>query len=115
MIDINLITDGKIDGDGYFDVFMRSVNNHIKEAVDSNTITQEIAGAVYTGIIPSILGEGIKFEKEKEMLALSIKKSEYEIRALKIEIALKLESVPTLTRDSVLNTITSIVDVVEVV
>ena len=112
MLDINKVTDGDIDGEGYFDRFMKSINNHIQEAVNNNTITQEIAGNVYTGVIPSILSEGIRFEKEKALLDLDVQIKEQELKniktqenVMKIEAAIKLLTVPGSTKSQVPQTI----------
>jgi len=67
MIEFKNVTDGSKDGKGVFDVAMRSLNNHIKSAMDNQLIKQSDAGAIYTQLIPTIFQTTVQFELEKDI------------------------------------------------
>ena len=117
MIEIDKITTGEIDGTGSFDKFMQTVNLHIEEAVNNNTITQEIAGQTYVGIIPGLFDRAINFEKENLLIDLDIQIRAQELKnlqiqesALKIEAALSLEKVPANVKERIPQTIIDYVE-----
>lgn len=68
--DFTNITTGALSGTGYFDKLMSTLRLHIADAVANNEITQEQAGQVYTGVIPGMLDQAVKFETQKETFRL---------------------------------------------
>ena len=66
------ITEIDLEGEGSFDVLMRTLRLHIAEAVTDNEITQSEAGAIYTGVIPSIVQQSVEFELRKDLVAQQI-------------------------------------------
>jgi hypothetical protein len=70
MLDFNKVTDGSITGNGYFDKLMVSLRNHIQDAVTENEITQAEAGAIYTGVIPSMIEQAVNFAITDEQIRL---------------------------------------------
>jgi hypothetical protein len=78
-------------GKGHFDVLMKALRAHISEAVDNNEITQEIAGQVYTGVIPSLVTEAVKFELGADMVNIQIDNEKAKNSALMAETLAKLD------------------------
>ena len=66
-ISFDNVTVSKIDGSGYFDRLMTTLRLHVNDAVTNNEITQAEAGAVYTGVIPSLINEAVKFEMAEQL------------------------------------------------
>lgn len=66
-ISFDNVTVSEIDGSGYFDRLMTTLRLHINDAVINNEITQAEAGAVYTGVIPSLINEAVKFEMAEQL------------------------------------------------
>jgi len=68
MITLEDITDLTLEGEGSFDKLMRAMRLHINDAVYNNEITQSEAGAIYTGVIPTIIQESVRFEMQKNQV-----------------------------------------------
>jgi len=62
MVDITIgeITDTTLNGLGYFDKFMTSVNTHLKEQYDKHRIKSSEYSSVYLGAMQSALTEAVK-------------------------------------------------------
>lgn len=61
-LDFSRITDGTLNGNGYFDKAVATLRAHINDAVNNNEITQAEAGAIYTGVLPGLFKDSIMFE-----------------------------------------------------
>jgi hypothetical protein len=61
-VQLSDVTEVSLEGNGSFDAFMRVLRLHINDAIAKNEITQQEAGAVYTGVIPSMIQEAVRFE-----------------------------------------------------
>lgn len=65
-IDADLITSGKVDGDGTFDKFMQSMNAQLAAQLKAGRITQSDFANVYTAVLQSTLSEAINFELSRQ-------------------------------------------------
>lgn len=60
-ITIDDLTTGQIDGDGVFDVIMRSFNAHIQKQFKENRITGAEYGKTYLGMVQSAMSGAVQF------------------------------------------------------
>ena len=70
MIDIEFssITDGNIDGSGYFDVLMRSVKAHILEEYNNNRVKDSDYASVYLGSIQVAMQQAQEFALRENLI-----------------------------------------------
>lgn len=69
-LDFSKITDGTLDGTGYFDLAVKALRAHIGAAVEDNEITQAEAGAIYTGVLPGLFKDSLQFEVQDVQIKL---------------------------------------------
>jgi len=69
-LNFELITDGHADGDGYFDLAVSALKEHIDIALSDNQITQEQVGAIYTGVLPGLFKDAMSFVITDEQIRL---------------------------------------------
>jgi hypothetical protein len=60
------ITTGELEGDGSFDVFMRSVNRHLLEEYSKNRIKGTDYSNVYLGAMQAVLAQAMQFQLQKQ-------------------------------------------------
>jgi len=83
------ITELDLEGNGSFDKLMRAVRLHIADARSGGDITQEQAGAIYTGIIPTIIQESVRFEMQKDLLDEQLQQEVLKTAALNKDLQIK--------------------------
>lgn len=69
-LDFSKITDGTLEGTGYFDLAVKALRAHIAAAIDANEITQEEAGKIYTGVLPGLFKDSLQFEVQDVQIKL---------------------------------------------
>jgi len=69
-LDFNNVTDGTLNGTGYFDKAVHTLRLHIQDALANNELTQEGAGIVYTGVLPGIFEQAVAFEVQDVKIKL---------------------------------------------
>ena len=67
-IDFSSITDGDIDGSGYFDVLMRSVRAHILEEYNNNRVKDSDYASVYLGSIQVAMQQAQEFALREHLI-----------------------------------------------
>lgn len=85
------ITTGTLDGTGHFDLLMRTLRAHIEDMVDKTRLTQAEAGAIYTGVIPSMIQESVRFELSVDAANKDIEIKDYELANILPEQLTKLQ------------------------
>jgi len=75
MVTMDDVTSGLIDGDGHFDKMMNALNIHLKNAHESQLITNEQVGTAYSSAIPALIHEAVNFELQKDLIAAQIDKA----------------------------------------
>ncbi len=96
-IELSNITEGKLDGNGAFDVLMKSLRLHVTDAVQNNEITQAEAGAVYTGVIPSVIQQAVQYALSKDLAEKNVDAKQAQIDGLTQDVAKKTEDNAVLT------------------
>lgn len=69
-LDFTKITDGTLEGTGYFDLAVKALRAHMTEAVNNNEITQAELGAIYTGVLPGLFKDALQFEVQDVQIKL---------------------------------------------
>lgn len=79
MVQLSDVTEIKLDGAGTFDAFMRVVRLHVNDAITKGEVTQGEAGAIYIGVIPSLIQEAVRFELSQEAANVDIQIKEAQL------------------------------------
>ena len=69
-LDFTKITDGTLEGVGYFDLAVKALRAHMQDAVDNNEITQSELGSIYTGVLPGLFKDSLAFEVQDVQIKL---------------------------------------------
>lgn len=72
------LTDGNIDGNGVFDVLMRSMAAHLQKELDAGRINGTDFSDVYTALASNTMTQSIQFLLTKDTAAKTVDKIEAE-------------------------------------
>jgi len=83
-VDFNNITDKTLNGNGWFEQFLKATRIQMKEALDANEVTQEIVGQVISQAVPAMMHEAVAFELQKDLADM-----EYKIKLEELNLKIK--------------------------
>lgn len=65
-VDLTNITKVSLDGDGIFDVLMRTLRLHMVDSMEKSELTQSQVGAIYSSTLPSIIQEALQYDLQRQ-------------------------------------------------
>ena len=99
------ITEGTVDGTGWFDRFLRSTRAQLNESAEAQEITQEIYGKVLSAAIGPMMSEAVKYELSREgtdadnqLKAKDLELKDKDLELKEIDLSLKSQQVELMDR-----------------
>lgn len=88
VLDPALITDGTIEGDGVFDVWMRAIRLHLLREYKEQRITGDEYAKAYIAILNNLLNAAVNFVVQDAQLNMAEQKLKYELQLLDAQVKL---------------------------